>query len=510
MILAWAAIVILAGAIVLALLAAPTDGSGHRSLFSSHSIVVLLVTAYVLLPAVNLATNSARYFWAVNYGGWERLTLTVAIASLGLGFFIAGSMAMRTRRHRPDRQTASRTARLSVDSRAYTSDARLNDACKNVTTVDRQFAFGLATAGLLLKLYYVYASGGWSVATGRLSGSVQEYLDLGATPPSLIAVRVLAGVGDAGVTWLLVSAMRDRSRKRCAVWGFAFILMESLSFVTAGKRLALLLPLLTVAFAFSRYIRRITVSKLPLVFAIALGFGMLTLLTRIFLPASQANVDIDLNSVSYSNGSVFAFYFNSLEFSTTEMLSVAFTAPDSVAARFGGWFDALISTNVTPFSYLVPRSLWEGKPTLFTDYSYAVNSLLSGKPLADSPVGYIVTLFGTSYIQGGAIGMCAIFLFFGIVCGNLDRQLGRTHSPIGYIFTYAMGLNLVFHFFRMGSLGWTFLIGITQQIGYLVGVILLVYLARSAVARSTLGVASAPLAQRNGRDLRLRAEERTL
>ncbi len=95
---------------------------------------------------------------------------------------------------------------------------------------------------------------------------------------------------------------------------------------------------------------------LPIVVALVIGLGFLTLTARVFLPASNLGYNINLDNVSYANGSVLRFYLYSLEFSTLEMISISMLSRQDILNLFGGTWNAVITTNIEPFAYSVHDS----------------------------------------------------------------------------------------------------------------------------------------------------------
>jgi hypothetical protein len=301
-----------------------------------------------------------------------------------------------------------------------------------------------------------------------------------AFDPTALLVRGLSGLADVGAVWILLDAFRTRRHLAASSAIFAVVLVAS--YVTVGKRLALILPLLALIVGFSVLVRHLSVKLIPLLLIAFLGFGMVTLLVRIFLPASAAQVNIDLNNVGYAHGSVFAFYFNSLEFSTVEMITVATQSAKELNNLLGGTANAFFQTNIVPFSFGIPRSVWLEKPTNYYDLSYAVSSLLNHQRVEDTSVGYVTTLVGTAFVTAGPVGIVGAFGTFGASIVLLDRILIARNWSNSRIIGYGFVLMCVFHFFRMGTLAWTFLIGVLQQDGFLIGALVLV-VASSPPAR---------------------------
>lgn len=318
----------------------------------------------------------------------------------------------------------------------------------------------------------VLTTGGFESMLLRLSGNARETGQVSGLDAGDIGVRTLSGVADAAATWALCSALARRKNVYtwCAIW--LGVLM--LSYATVGKRLTLLLPILAVALAVHYFVRPLSAKLFPAAVIGALAFGMATLLFRVYAPAETAGIQIDLNQVPYARGSILLFYLNSLEFSTVEMMTVVIQNSQQIIAQFGTTENAFLQLYVFPAMYTIPRALWFDKPDQIFDLSYSVSSAILGRRAEDSNVGYVTTLIGNSYLIGGLLSVVVTFAAFGMCCVAIDRSTRQAAASVSRIFGTAVLLVLVFHFFRMGTLAWTFLIGIVQQYGFLVGAILLV------------------------------------
>jgi hypothetical protein len=449
--------------LVAAFLYAPTDAAGRRPAFSAYTIVLFLFFVYVSFPAALSLLNGEQYIWAPAYGGDAGLATALAYCVVALVTFVV----------------AHRVTVQIVGSRALTA-VRLVDEPKP-SVLPAWVPMTLVVVGLGLKLYLIMSTGGIQQTLIRMAGNGAVYDDVTAFDPTALLVRGVSGLADVGAVWILLDALR--TRKHLAVSAALFAVVMAASYVTVGKRLALVLPLLALVVGFSVLVRHLSVRLIPVLLIAFLGFGMVTLLVRIFLPASAAQVNIDLNTVSYAKGSVLAFYFNSLEFSTVEMITVATRSAQVLNDSLGGAANTFFQTSVVPFSFGIPRAIWLEKPTNYYDLSYAVSSLLNHQRVEDTSVGYVTTLVGTAFVTAGPLGVVAGFCAFGAAVVVLDRMLLARSWSNSRIIGYAFVLMCVFHFFRMGTLAWTFLIGVLQQDGFLLGALALT-IAASVPARS--------------------------
>ncbi|UYK39489.1 O-antigen polysaccharide polymerase Wzy [Microbacterium terricola] len=420
---------------------APSDSRGTRPLFSAYSTVLLAFAIYIPFPAT-LILIAGDYTWATGYYSEQLLAATLGVSLIALVAFIVGNVLARGR----NRLTETPESRLT----AHTSEVLL---------------VLMVLVGVAMKVALVLGGGGVENALIRLSSFASVAANVEEFGADEIGLRTLSGVADGAATWGLVQGLRDR--RRVFPWTIVFVAVLAMSYFTIGKRLLLILPLVCVAVAVHNYVRPITVRLLPLAFGLILVAGLSTLFARIFLPAAAAGVAIDLNQIKYADGSALAFYFYSLEFSTVEMISVAIRDATNIASLFGGSASAFITTNLVPFLYSIPRSIWPGKPAVFYDVSYGVSAALGATPFEDPTVGYASTAIGTSYIVGGVLGVIAVMFVFGMVTARVDRSLHVAEWSIARTMFYAVAVVIAFHFFRQGTLAWTFIVSIVQQYGLL-------------------------------------------
>lgn len=426
----------------------PRDGAGQRPLISAYNVTLALFAVYAVLPAGLILANDYKYVWASAYGGEERFTSTLVIISLGLFFYLLGFHTVRYGRRNVVKEDFSVARPREVHTAVL---------------------LAFIGAGLLLKLYLVYSTGGIEATIARLSGAVQSSTRVEDLNSAQLGIRTLSGLADAGAVYMLIQALRDR--RNVAIASLVFAAVFVLSFMTMGKRLSLIIPALALLLAIHSYWRPITTRFAPFAILGALALGMTTLLTRILVPATQNGTVVNFDKIPYAEGSILRFYFYSLEFSSVEMMTVTQVSRDNITAMFGGVWETIIQTNLTPILFTIPRAIWPGKPTEIYDVSYAVSSTLDGTKLAPNDVGYASTYIGTTYIFAGVVGVVLGSVFLGWLSARVDMAFtSRSMSPISIIF-YALMITVTFHAFRQGTVGWTFIVSIIQQYGLVIGVL---------------------------------------
>lgn len=456
-------VVTLAIVLLIGFMRAPQDWNGKRPILSSYVVVLIGVAVYILLPSI-LILVAGTFTWADDYYSEENFARAIWLCVLALVVFLyANSISRRFSIRKQSRSP----------HRPLVAESSQND--RTGRSADVLLIF-LLVCGLLLKLVLIVSTGGIEHSITRFSGYAREFSGVETLDAGEILLRTISGIADGAATWGVLRALRDRHRER--TWFLILLLTLALSYVTIGKRLVLLLPLVCVVIGVHVYRRQLTTRLLPVVLAVSVAIGFVTLNARVFLPASIVGYNINLDNVAYAQGSALQFYLYSLEFSSVEMISVAMLSRQDIVNMFDGPWNAFITTNLEPFLYSVPRLMWPGKPDAFYDLSYGVSAALGATPFEDPTVGYASTIIGTSYLLGGVIGVIVTMLLLGVLTGQVDRELMRMGWPVSTLIVYALILVIVFHLFRQGTLGWTFIVSITQSYGAIGALLLLSYVSR--------------------------------
>lgn len=439
--------VMIIGVIIFAFRTMPRDWRGTRSLFSATSVILLAISLYIPFSAI-LALFAGHYTWAPGFYEKDLLYQTLGLSLAATVAFVFGNLLARKR------NTSLRS-----------------NAIRSLGSVPNPILVLLVVVGLTIKLAMIVSVGGMEGAVIRLSSNASSAAGLAEFESSMIGMRTLSGMADGAATWGLIQALKGR--KGIVAWSLALTMILAVSYLTTGKRLLFLIPVICVAIAIHVYVRPLTVRMFPALFGGMLAIGLVTLFARIFIPAAAAGISIDLGQVQYADGSALSFYFYSLEFSTIEMISVAISQADNIVAMFGGAIEAFATTNVAPLLYLVPRAIWSEKPELFLDLSYGISAALGSTHIEDPTVGYASTLVGTSFILSGPVGTVIVMLLLGIIASRIDGALLDSDWSIVRVFLYGILVVACFHFFRQGTLGWTFIVTIVQQLGLILSVVFL-------------------------------------
>jgi hypothetical protein len=433
-------------------------GPQGPALISAYTIVLGLLFLYMLLPSLLIIVlNGWQYVWIPGVGGPEGILITSLVCIIATTAFICGYLIRLTRKNGTPQQ-----------QRAGSKIARI-------------LAWSLIVTGLLIKLYIALSSGGIETNIVRVSSGVRDSLGVESISSSMVFLRYLSGIADAGATWLLLEKMR--SGKRVLPTVILFTLVISFTFFGAGKRLFLLWPILAALIGVHHYVRPIRIKSLPVIGVFLLGLGFLSLMFRIYAPAFIAGVEIDLNEVAWAHGSLFKFYFFSLEFASFEVLTFVLHDAGRVVALFGSTLDAFYITNIQPFAYFVPRAIWPTKPSTFLDLSHAYRVFVTGGAL-DANGAVAATILGTSWTLGGFLGLLLTMLGLGRFCRFLDSNPKIRGVPRSLdLCWYALGLVTVFHLFRQGTIAWTAIIVVFQQSGMILGFFVLAIADSSSTRR---------------------------
>lgn len=428
-----------------ALKSAP-KGLRGSSILSCYTLVLGLFAVYFLLPPVLLLwLREGDYVWAPAHGGYDGVILTELSVIMSIWIFIISYHAIRR----------SQSRQFTINKPVV--PGRLADV----------LSWTFVIIGVILKLSVVFLSGGFQSTVTRLSRGIEDSLRLDALPAYITVIKNLSGVGDIAIVWLFLVALQNKRSVR--LLSILLALVIALSFATTGKRLFLLAPIFMIILGVHYYRRPLTTSMAPFAILGVLIIGFVTLMYRIYAPASISDVSIDLHQVPWAEGSLFRFYFFSLEFSTFETLTVNLFDREKIVRLFGGSFEAFLVTNIEPISYLVPRVYWSGKPLIFYDLSHANRAFMLGGGM-DEGGGIASTILGTSWTIAGPFGqliaVVGLAAFSAVVDGA--KAIRGIPSPKALI-VYCFLIMLVFHLFRQGTLGWTLIIVVSQHIGIIIG-----------------------------------------
>lgn len=443
---------------------------GIPQLVSAHGIVLLMIALFLVLPSSTpVFFTKGVLFWAPEFGGSKNVVFGVWMIVISLASFLASYQIFAPREKRIGSAVIKPTKQRSLV----------------------MILLVLISLGVLLKLLAVQAGGGMNTTILRMSPGVSSNVGISRDPGQLVSqLRSFSVIADISATWLFILSLIHK-RWRFISFSVA-LLVVILSLSTIGKRLVVLWPLIVIVLSISRFWRPITPKFVIFVIPLLLGFGFITLMYRIFFPLSLSGSSeaFNLYSVPWANGSLWMFYFNSLEFAYFELTLAAIGGRAAIIEMFGGQLELIYRAHIEPFSYIIPRAIWPNKPEQYLDLSHALAALIFWGDLYSIRLGVAASLIGTSWLSGGLIGLISAFLFLGLIAGYCDRyyygsSIVRQHSPFRVIL-YGLMLAAIFHLFRHGTFGWVFIIVVVQQLGGILSLIVLAMIDRFVKYRRTL------------------------
>jgi hypothetical protein len=427
---------------------------------SAYLIVILLFILYFIFPSFLILINNGEYTWATHFGGREKFMITQVVVLISLFIFCTTYHLV---------YSSSKVNRF----RFYGSPSEFIKDSPSATLA----AWILVILGSTLKVVTIFLSGGLETVITRLSGGLSNSLGVDSVSGYTVIILYLSGIADIGITWLLVRAIHKKEKIKITFFIFSAIIL--ISFFITGKRLFLILPLISLSLSIHRDWKYIGYKWLYFSVLIILGIGFCSLMFRIYAPSILNGFEIDLEAAHWSDGSILKFYFYSLEFATFEFLSLNLFARETLIDFFGGSFGTFYKTNIEPFLYLVPRLFWSAKPEIFVDISHANSAMISSNRFGES--GIASTILGTSFVIAGPIGLFFALAFLGGVSALVDKHWNRGYKSKSYsgILRHGFLLVFIFHFFRQGSLGWTAIIIVSQHLGMIIGLLIISSLHRS-------------------------------
>ncbi len=445
-----------------ALFLAPSSSLGYRPLLSGYTITVYTMILYVALSAaIPIFFNNMTSFWYPSYGGSAMFLGTLAVYQTAIILFV-GFYHFFSRR-RPA---------VFVPQPLF----------RPKTAYFPAVAYLFIAVGLLLKVLYVYRYGGLHLLLVTRSPGITGNLGLSINvDQTTVYVGFFSFVADAAACWLFLNSMR--LRKFLILHGVLLTITIGMSFIITPKRDYLIASALAIIVGFGIYVRPLRLSQAPVFLISAVMLSMATLAGRIFLPAYLAGINV-VNFARWDLVRTFAVKLLSADVGFFDSTVLAIYGREQVIDRIGGWWAALYRPNIETFYYMIPRVIWPSKPAIFMDISIAFRSIMEGTPLNRTLGGNGVGFVGTSWIYGRLLGLICGMALLGWAASIVDRFLPKMHyaSP-GRILVFAVSLMVLFHFYRQGSLGWTFLTFFQTGLVFWLASLIVTYQAGARIAR---------------------------
>jgi len=444
---------------------APTCSLGYRPMVSGYTITLVTMLIYIAFSAaIPIVFNDMQFVNALAYSSEEEIFGTLCVSWAAVVLFVLSYLYF-TR----DRPINMRPASLYRPSQANF----------------HILAYVMLAIGLVMKALFVQRSGGLQTLLLSRSGGLAQSLGLtDEVDRGSIYLNEMSFIADAAACWLLLTALRVR--KSTFVHILIFAVTIGFSFLLTPKRLVLLAPILAILIGFGIYVWPLRLRYAPYFVAAAMGFSLITLLTRIFLPAYLAGVNV-LDFANFDRVRYFVVHLMGMDMGFFEGTAVAVYGTNDVIAKFGSWGGAFYFPNVEPFFYIVPRFIWPLKPDHFVDVAVAVGTVMYGGTLEKANWGYGVGLVGTSWLYGGFAGLVVGMGILGWASAVCDRFMAKMHyaSP-ERILIFAVACTTLFHLYRQGTIGWVFLNFVQTQAPFFVAVLVLLYVSSRGDKRSAI------------------------
>lgn len=252
------------------------------------------------------------------------------------------------------------------------------------------------------------------------------------------------------------------NKKRKILYMVAIFLMTVLIFIVSAKR-STILPIILIPIIYYHYsIQWLNVSKAMRWASLGIFVIILFLLVRIFLPAiiNEAELSLDLRNL----GEVLVFYLNSGELMTFDMFLFSMQKSEELNQLVGGAFNGFLYFTFASLTMIIPRAIWQDKP-IVEDlgqkyYQYIENS--------SEPVGYAVTVWGSSFQFFSILGLTLGFFALGWALKYLYYSIKPYNGFFGDVMVYGILFWMLFLFLRFGTMGFTTVVFIqTMAIGML-------------------------------------------
>lgn len=446
---AWGTSAIVAGLVSLAFAMVSSDVSkrkdGKIDLFAPSTLMAAFVCSFFALPALMVAhLNDYASIW----GRWsganpENTNFALLVCVLGLAAFWIGLRLV----------PGESKQRESVEP-ASLSTYMIVAAC-------------LITVGLVATIYHLSTLSSSPIdLLARLSPSERHDEARSVSQGVVVLESALPG----GVLLLFYGVLahwrvvQQKTTVAC-VLGVIVIVAAALAYFTTAKRSSVL-PLFLLPLIWIHYTRR----------PFSIGWGLILFLvgaiTSTALLAGRILVPLAAKGIAspweyFGNGFTewLRFYYESTEFAAVELLAVVAAERADILDALGGPSAGLVTYNLSAFLAIVPRVMWPDKPEL-VDVSHALYSWVTH---GYEPVGYAVTVYGTSYLFGGLAGTVATLGALGFLSQKLYRALTVDQAGHGGLFFYGILFWLLFQAFRFGTVGFTFVFFLQTQLSAVVG-----------------------------------------
>jgi hypothetical protein len=436
------------------------------SIVNARALVLITFYMNLVFPAtLSILFNGGQLTWASSFSNVESIRTGLIYVLGGLIAFISAYWLFSNLQLSPTRS----------------EEHEITYGARNSPEDPTAYAFlSLAIAlGLALKIAAIAQIGFGPQLIERMSGNSRA-IDQMASGSSLTGYLALfSTIADAAAAVLVVNAMKHRSR--IIPTSVLFIVLLAITYILISKRSAIILTMIAVVVGFHKYTKKLTVKNLPFAMGGVLSFGLISLLIRILAPHRAAGRVVDLREIGYSKGSIVDFYLYSPEFAGFDMVVRAIYQSKTIIDSLGGEFNAFYRANIEPFTFIIPRALWENKPFYYVDIAHGFYVTTFGGGIDAYTPGFAATLIGYCTVLGGPLLVLTGMFTFGIFVAVVDARFSSEKS--GSVYTYSAFMLTAFFIFRQGSVGWVFLTFVQNMLPILVTWGLFGFLSRNTRRR---------------------------
>ncbi len=311
------------------------------------------------------------------------------------------------------------------------------------------FIFGfMATAYTLL----LYGSENWIL-----------YLSPRARRDSGVGVSQLVQVIMSMLAWSAILFIILMIRTKIRLLPLILVVIAILMVYVSSAKRTTVLPILLIPLIYYHYCHNwLSLLKafryfIGLIFLLVIG-----VLARMALPL-VARGATPSDHMGQNTQTVLEFYAVSGEFMTFDMFLFSQTRAEIILEQIGGALEGFIYYTFAIMAVIIPRALWPGKPD-FWDLGNVYNTLITG----GEGVGFAITIFGTSYLFLGIIGLTFGMFLFAWIQKIIYQWLKPYNGDITNVLYYGVVYWMAFQAMRFGTFGFTFVVFIqTMLVGFL-------------------------------------------
>ena len=290
------------------------------------------------------------------------------------------------------------------------------------------------------------------------------YLSPSARRDSGVSVSQLVVMIESMLAWSAIFFIILMMRTRIKLVPVALVLIAiGMVYISTGKRTTVL-PILLIPLIYYHYCHNwLGILKAARYFAGLIFFLVITVLGRMAMPLI-ARGDTPSEYMGDSSAAILEYYAISGEFMTFDMFLLSIHKGEIILETIGGALTGFFYYTIAIISVIIPRAIWPGKPD-FWDLGNVYADLILD---SDGKVGFAVTIFGTSYLFFGIVGLILGMFLFAWTQKIVYEWLRPYEGELTSVLYYGVAFWMAFQAMRFGTFGFTFVVFVQTM---LVGVI---------------------------------------